>query len=390
MLKAKELSPVPVGRKLRWGEWSRKLSFARREPSPHTRRAMTLEEIFSLSNLYAAHRAAKRCKRGKEEVIKYELNLAYNLCRARERAKSYRPGKYKEFTVYEPKERLIQALHYSDRVVQHALCDNLLAPYLETRLIEDNVACRKGKGTHYGLKRLTEHLRRHFSHFDNKGWCLKVDVRKYFASIDHEVLKGMLARERFDPDVLQLMFRVIDSYNKDEGVGLPIGNQTSQNFALLYLDKLDRFVKERARVKGYVRYMDDMILLHEDREKLRQTLHGMEQIARRDLKLEFNEKTQITPLRNGIDFLGWHFSLTKTGKVIRRLRQASKRRIFARMTKLRKDYSRGLVTVEQKDASIASIMGHLGHGNAHKLLCEILKRAVFQRNSGEEICETED
>ena len=341
---------------------------------------MKYEDIYSLEKLYEAHRKAKKNKRGKKEVIRYELNLAYNLCKTAEQLKngSYKPGKYNEFKVYEPKERLIQALHYNDRIIQHALCDNVLAPYLETRLTADNAACRKGKGTHYGIKRLTRQLRKHYKQHGTQGWFLKADIRKYFASIDHEVLKTMLAKERFDERTLALLDKIIDSYNADTGKGVPIGNQTSQNFALYYLDKIDRYIKEKAGIKHYVRYMDDMVLIDESKEKLQKTLEGMKKIAEGELKLQFNEKTQITPLKNGIDFLGWHYYLTDTGKVIRKLRQTAKRRIFARLKKLQKDYAENKTDIETTDQSMAAIRGHLKHGNTDKLLMEILKRFVLK------------
>lgn len=339
--------------------------------------------IYGINKLYEAHKKAKRGKRGKSETIRYELNLARNLCKTAEQLRngSYKPGKYSQFKIHEPKERLIQALHYNDRIVQHTLCDNILMPYLETRLIQDNVACRKGKGTHYGINRLSAHLRNHYRHHGTKGWCLKADVHKYFASIDHHTLKTMLAKERIDKQTLALIGKIIDSCNADTGKGLPIGNQTSQCFGLYYLDKIDRHIKEKQQIKHYVRYMDDMILIDADKTKLQKTLKEIKEIAENELQLSLNQKTQITPLKCGIDFLGWHFYLTETGKVIRKLRQTAKRRIFARLSKLQKDYAANKTDITAVNQSIASIKSHLKHGSTNKLLREILSRFVLSKTT---------
>ena len=335
---------------------------------------MNSDEIFTFGKLYEAHRQARKCKRHKKDVVSFEMNLSAELCGLQQKLEngSYEIGGYNRFTIYEPKKREIQALSYRDRIIQHALCDNIIAPYLANRLTADNAACQKGKGTHYGIKRLTQQLRKHYKQHGTQGWFLKADIRKYFASIDHGVLKTMLAKEKFDERTLELLNKIIDSYNADTGKGVPMGNQTSQNFALLYLDKIDRYIKERAGIKHYVRYMDDMILTDISKEKLQKTLEGMKVIIK-ELKLELNEKTQLIPLKNGIDFLGWHFYLTDSGKVIRKLRTHSKKRIYARIKQQRHELERGRMEPEKLKASLMSTFGHLEHGNSEGLKRKILK-----------------
>ena len=162
------------------------------------------------------------------------------------------------------------------------------------------------------------------------GWILKCDVRKYFDSVDHAALKAMLNRHP-DPEIKAFLDMVIDSYHKDTGKGLPMGNQSSQWFALYYLDRIDRIIKEKYRIKYYTRYMDDLVLIHEDKQYLMECLHEIRGYAEEELKLEFNQKTQIFPICQGVDYLGWHFYLTDTGKVIRRLRTSNKHRFKQRL-----------------------------------------------------------
>lgn len=213
------------------------------------------ETVCDFDNLYRAHTKARLGKRHKPDVIAFDMDLASNLWAIKERLEncSYTVGSYKRFTIYEPKQREIQALCYADRIVQHSLCDNVLTPFFENRLVYDNCACRVGKGTHFGMKRLEGFLREHYRGHGAQGWMLKADVRKFFQSIDHDVLLERLRRVIPDPDVLRLCEGIVHSFNTDTGRGLPMGNQTSQLFALYYLDPIDRLVKERLRVVHYTR-----------------------------------------------------------------------------------------------------------------------------------------
>lgn len=231
------------------------------------------ERLTEFENIYQAYRQSIKGKRHKNEVIQYETNLHMQLWYLQERLKNrmYQPSGYHKFMIYDPKEREIQALSFADRVFQHLLCDTVLRPYFEPRLIYDNAACRQGKGTHFALKRLEHFFHDYYKKYGAEGYILKYDIRKYFPSIDHEVLKEKLSRFP-DEEVKELLYRIIDSYAADTGKGLPMGNQSSQWFALYYLDRLDRLIKEKLRIKGYVRYMDDGILIHESREYLRECL----------------------------------------------------------------------------------------------------------------------
>jgi len=338
------------------------------------------ENVHSFQNLYNAHMAARRGKRDKTEVIHFEMNLAENLCVLQRELenKTYRPRGYKHFMIYEPKARLIFAPDYADRVVQHCLCDNIIRPILEPRLIYDNAACRIGKGTHFSMDRLSGFMREFYKKYGTEGYFLKCDIKRYFYSINHDVLKQRLSKV-FDAEVYHLLCLIIDSYEVTEGVGLPLGNQASQWFALYYLDPVDRLIKEKLRVKHYVRYMDDFVLLHQDKEYLRGYLAEIRKVCGDDLKIELNSKTQIFPVKNGVTYLGWHFYLTESGKVIRKLRTSNKGRLKRRLKLLQKEYKQGFIEIENIKRSFASLNGHLIHGHTYRLRNKLCHKTTFSR-----------
>lgn len=200
------------------------------------------------------------------------------------------------------------------------------------------------------------------------GWVLKCDVRKFFASIDHDLVKQKL-RERVEDDrVFELMCTYIDTSD-----GLPLGYQTSQLLALMFLDSFDHFVKERLRIRYYGRYMDDFYLIHEDKEYLRYCLKEIRAYLA-NLHLELNQKTAIFPLRNGIDFCGFHTYLTETGKVVMKLRRSSIQRMNARLRYWSKAYPKGEVSKEDIIISFKAWNAYAAHGNTYILRDRYRKR----------------
>ena len=343
------------------------------------------EKICDFQNLYQAHLRARRGKRAQQEVAAFETNLSENLVKMSEALKkrAYQMSGYYHFTIYEPKQREIYAAYYPDRVMLHCVCDEVLMPLLERRLIYDNAACRKGKGNHFAIKRTTYFLREHYARYKNEGYILKCDIASYFASIDHEVLKHQLKRLAKDPDIRNLLYQVIDSYETEgrPGKGLPFGNQSSVCFAIYYLDPLDRLIKEKLRVKHYIRYMDDFLLIHHDKEFLQECLRQIRALLEDTLKLELNAKTQLFPIKNGVEFLGWRFYLTETGKVIRKMKQQSKLRFKRRLKKLQRDYENGSIELQDVKASLASYKGHLMHGHTYRLRANAFGHFVLRRNA---------
>ena len=297
---------------------------------------LKFSEICTFAVLYKAYLAARRGKRSRAATAHYEVHLLANIVNLVYilQTKIYRPGLFRVFYVYEPKKRLVQAPAFVDKVVQHALVDNLIYERITRSFILDNYASQRGKGLHFGLDRLKEKLK-------------KLDL---------------------EPVVYDLLCTYIDSTD-----GLPLGYQTSQLFALLFLDEFDHFVKERLRIRWYGRYMDDFFLIHPDKEYLQFCLKEIRAFMA-SLGLELNEKTQIFPLRNGIDFLGFHTYLTEQGKVIRKLRHSSIKRMRSKLRRWEKDYPAGLVSREVILQSWQAWDAHAAHGNTWSLRQQVRDR----------------
>ena len=325
------------------------------------------ERVISFENLYRAHRRARLCKRHKKEVILYENNLSENLWALHYDLKylRYQPGGYHCFYVYDPKMRLIQATTYRDRIVQNTLCDNYLIPLLEKHLIYDNCACRKGKGTGFAIKRLRKFMTKFYKKHKTKGYFVKIDVRKYFENVDHDILKEKLKKIVCDENIYNVLLTVIDSHNCESNKGLPMGNQSSQCFALLYLDVMDRYFKEKLSIKYYLRYMDDIILIVDSCSLAKKCLNTAKKLLE-ELNLNINPKSQIFPIKNGIEFLGWRFRFGKNGQVIQKLRKNTKKRILLKLKDLKFQFARKKIGFDRISQSLISYNGFLHNGNAFK------------------------
>lgn len=340
-------------------------------------------KVCDFQNLYKAHTRARRGKRWNREVIDFEMNLAENLSVISDSLKNhtYEMAGYYRFMVHDPKDRQIHALYYRDRVVQHCLCDEVLSPLLDRKLIYDNTACRVGKGTHFAQKRLTAFMREHYRSYGSEGYFLKCDIRKFFDSIDHQILKTKIRKVFRDKEILWLIDKIIDSYEKTPGRGLPLGNQTSQWFAIYYLDGLDRLVKEKMKIRYYSRYMDDGVLLHHDKAYLKRCLALMDEYIRDNLHLEFNQKTQIIPVANGVDYLGFHFYLTDTGKVVRKVRQQTKYKYKRKLRRMQEKYAEGKMDLDEIRQVLASYRAHFSHGHTWRMRKKTLQGFVLSRKN---------
>jgi RNA-directed DNA polymerase len=256
------------------------------------------DAIADRTNLQLAVWRAMRGKRRRPEVEDYVQRLDDRLAELAEglRAGTFPVGRFQQFVIRDPKERVITAPCFAERVLHHAIM-NVCEPYFERWLIADTFACRLAKGRQSALRR--------GSHFARKyDWFLSMDVRRYFDSICHETLKTALARRIKDARLLALMGRIIDSYRGALGRGLPIGSLTSQHFANFYLDRFDRFIKEGLRIRAYVRYMDDMVIWGEGRSGLNEVLASGSKFLADELGLEFKPTPFINRTAHGLDFLG--------------------------------------------------------------------------------------
>lgn len=323
-----------------------------------------LDAICTIKNAVKAYQKARKCKRYRPEVLRFEQDREMNLKRAVEDIKNgtYTAGRYYVFKVFEPKERLIMALPFYDRVVQHMIV-NVIEPIFEKRFIYHSYACRKGKGVHEASKTLSKWLYDLQIVQSKKIYAIKADIHHYFQSIDHEILKQEIRRYIGDKPLLKILDHIIEHNGVyKDGVGIPVGNLTSQLFANVYLNILDHYIKHELKARYYIRYMDDFIILSDDLEELQEMLLKIEEFVKTRLHLELNPKTGIIAAKNGVDFVGYrHFPSFKI------LRKAATRRI----KKMLHAFETGEVDEELFDRSIESRLGYAKHADTWNLCADI-------------------
>ena len=343
--------------------------------------------IVEFENLFLAARKAQKGKRFQDYVLKFNYNLEQELIQLQNEliSKEYQPGSYRTFYIQEPKHRMISAAPYRDRVVHHALC-NVIAPIFESTFIRDSYANRVNFGTHRALKRFTKFAR-------SSRYVLQCDIKKYFPSIDHEILKKLLRRKIKCVDTLWLIDKIIDNSNQQEIFieyfdgddlltpiqrirGLPIGNLTSQFFANTYMNGFDHFVKEQLRVKKYLRYVDDFALFAEDRQFLADARIAIENYLAQNLRLKIHPiKSQLFTTQHGANFLGFRVFHDTI-----RVRQQNLRRGRRRLRKLQINYAQGKIDWQQVSQSLQSWCAHLDHGDTWQLKNRIFSSLDFRRN----------
>jgi RNA-directed DNA polymerase len=341
-------------------------------------------QVYAFANLYRSFRQARRGKRDRSEVAAFEFDLEENLFRLQEElaARTYRPAPYRSFYVRDFKRRLISAAPFRDRVVHHALVD-VIEPLFEPRFIGDSYANRVGKGTHRALDRCQQFARR-------CRYVLQCDVRQFFPSVDHAILRAQLAHVVRDGGVSWLADRILDGgagvlaseydvvwFSGDDLLavlrprGLPIGNLTSQFWANVYLNDLDQFVKRTLRCRAYLRYVDDFLLFGDDKA----TLHAWRRaVIRRlaGLRLTLHEdRAQVYPVTEGIPFLGFRVFPDH-----RRLRSRCGHAARRRLEALARRCAAGEAPVERLTAAVQGWVAHAAYGNTWGLRRRVLGRIV--------------
>jgi RNA-directed DNA polymerase len=286
------------------------------------------EEIANVGNLLEAWREFIRGKRGKPDVQEFEMRLMDNIFALHRdlRNHTYRHGDYEAFNVSDPKPRHIHKAGVRDRLLHHAVY-RVLYPYFDRKFIADSFSCRIGKGTHKALNRFRAFGYKASYNNTTTCWILKCDIRRFFASVDHGILLDIL-EGHLDEETLWLIRAIIESFSSDRpGVGLPLGNLTSQLLVNIYLNEFDRFVKHNLRARFYIRYADDFVIFSDDHILLKQILPEIRLFLGKQMKLDLHsDKVSIRTLASGIDFLGWvHFP------DYRRLRTSTKRRVLKRI-----------------------------------------------------------
>lgn len=364
--------------------------YRRRKAKRDEKRKALLEEYGDFDrvlSMNALSRAADQATKGvgyKGSVKKFMLRKLTNIADLRRRLET---GKdiHKGFICFNVVERgklrRIMSVHYSERVVQKSLNQNALIPVMSRPLIHDNSASRMGMGTGHALKRLVTHLRRYYRRYGNKGYVLQIDLKDYFGSIDHGLVKDRLRKSFDDERIIRLACRLVDSYyehyrkeaaangldpDEAEAKGLGLGSEINQTLAVAHLDPLDHFIKERLRIKYYARYNDDLYLIHHDKDYLKYCYQQIQEVCAR-LKVTPNgRKTHITTLAHGFTFLKTQVFLTETGKIIRKPCRSSIARARRRLKRQARLVDMGLMDFSDVRCSFASWKGSVEKKQARR------------------------
>jgi hypothetical protein len=328
------------------------------------RSAVGLTEIADWHNLAAAFHRAALGKWSRPEVQRFAAALEAELAclRAEILSGTLALGRSRRFRIRDPKPRTIHAPCFRERVLHHAIMAQV-GPVLDRALVDDTFACRVGKGALAAVRRAQQHLRRF-------PWWAKIDIRAYFASIDHDRLKGLLARKLKDPGLLALLGRIIDAHADAPGKGLPIGALTSQQFANFYLAGLDRLLLETCRVRGLVRYMDDLVWWGDDREAVRAALGSARTFAAERLALAVKDPAQVGQSHHGLMLRGYRVT---PGRLL--LSRRRKRRYGECRRKWEGAYAEGRIDGSALQAGFSGALAITLHADAAAWRREQLRRA---------------
>lgn len=344
-------------------------------------------QVINFENLLSAYLKARKGKQSVPSVAEFTLNLEYELLSLQQELSemTYQPGSYRLFTIYERKKRQIAAAPFRDRVVHHAIM-NIIEPPIDRRFIFHSYACRQGKGVHAAVDRYQQWSQQY-------PYVLKMDIEQYFPAIDHDVLKVKLRHYLKDRYLLALLDRIIDTAPTAVGrtdvyyfpqddlltplehiVGLPIGNLTSQFFANLYLDGVDHFIKEQLRVRAYLRYVDDLLILGRDKVQLHEIREQLrERLAQDRLRLH-PRKANIYHTAHGIDLFGYQVFPHK-----RKLRNDNGHAFYRRLRKMAQLYHQGVLNLEDIHPRVRSWIGHAIHGETQGLRKKLFASTIFSR-----------
>lgn len=317
-------------------------------------------EIISLENLFCSWREFKKGKEGKRDVQEFALSAEESIFKLHENLKSgnFKHGHYTSFYIQDPKLRHIHKASVLDRILHHAVV-RVIEPLFDPKFIYDSYSSRKGKGTHKAIKRLRQFAWQ-LSRNDTKTvWVLQCDIRKFFDSVDHNLLTGLIGSQIHDEQALDLICEIIVSYGG--GKGIPLGNVISQLFSNIYLNEFDQFVKNKLRAKHYIRYADDFVILSRNPEILRELIKQINHFLDSVLKLQLHpDKISLKKWHQGIDFLGYvsfpHYCILRTKTKRRALRKAGLK--YAECEK-------GLIDAHGLNQSVQSYLGILKHCRGH-------------------------
>ena len=329
------------------------------------------ERIYDTKNLEESYKRTQSGNRKyRKEAIYFAMSKERKLrCLQKElEDRTYRPGSYIEFYVFEPKKRLVHAPHIRDKIVQFSIHTVLQGIYRSV-FIKDSYACLEEKGTHEAVHRIQHYMRLAQWKYE-EPYIVKIDVRKFFYSINRDILKTIYRKKipESEQDFLRILDMIVDSSPEGER-GLPLGNVTSQDFANIYLNEVDQFCKRYLGLKWYVRYMDDICIIVKDRETARNVLAKIRTYVKDHLDLELNEKTHIYPLAQGINTLGFRIHTTHL-----EVRNSSKAAMKRRIKKIDEKVQSGRLTKKQAQQAVNAWLGHARHSNSYNLAKKIFEK----------------
>ena len=371
------------------------------------------KDIYNINNIIDMTNKVCKTVRNKNKVDTFENKKIEHIINIYNRLnnKNFKFDKYNIFMITDPKCRIVMAEEIEDKIINHLVAKYILVKTFENKYIDSMVATRKNKGTLYGVKLLKHYLNKMKRKYDN-FYFLKLDISKYFYSIDHNILKEILKKKIKDKDALNIIFSIIDSTNKDyineeiiklkenrinylnntnvnnknilikeveeiplykENKGVGLGSQTSQSIGLIYLYEINHYIKENLHIKYVINYVDDFVIIHENKNYLKYCLNKIKEKIEKEYKLKLNpKKTRIDNIKNGIDFLGYIFYI-KDGKVIMKLRKRNKTNFKkkANNLKLLKKYNY-IEEIEFKK-QILSYKGLLKWGNCNNLWYKVVE-----------------
>jgi RNA-directed DNA polymerase len=319
-----------------------------------------------MENLLEAWKGFVKSKRARRDVQEFEQNLMGNIISFHKDLvlKTYKHSAYEAFNISDPKPRNIHKAKVRDRLLHHAIY-RILSPFFNRTFISDSYSCRIWKGTHKAINRFQSFTRKESRNNTKTVLVLKCDIRKFFASIDQDILIKIIKDYIPDKDIVWLVSKIIESFHTNHGKGLPLGNLTSQLLVNIYMNEFDQFMKHKLKAKYYIRYADDFVILSQDKQRLENILPEIREFLWEKLKLELHpDKVSIQTIASGVDFLGWaHFPDHRV------LRTVTKRRMFR--------------NIKEKNGKVETVQSYLGlikYGNTKKLRRGIEDKLVSQLN----------
>jgi RNA-directed DNA polymerase len=325
-------------------------------------------EIVSVPNLLDAWKEFKRGKIKKKDIAMFDLRLEEWVFALHRKliTGTYMHDFYEAFFVCDPKRRHIHKAGVRDRVLHQAIF-RVLYPIFDPHFIYDSYSSRELKGTHAGVRRLTDACRKVSGNWRRTAYALKCDVRKFFDSIDHEILRSLILKKVDDPGVLWLIDEIFRSFEKETGKALPLGNVTSQLFANVYMNEFDQFAKHSLKAEHYFRYCDDFVIVHPDKEFLESLIPKIRDFLKNELSLTLHpNKVEIRKLSQGIDFLGYvilpHAQIVRT---------KTKQRLVRKIATAQSDNKKGIISASELNSIVTSYQGVLSHSRSGALQAKI-------------------